>query len=352
MSIRTLIACFTAVVAAALVSSAAAADPSAQKLPFAQAWSNAGLITTDDNWANVPGIVGYRGDGLTTRAGTDPRTILADGSGTPLDVNANETNPASLFVGGVAEFQLADPVVALQPSGAADAPHLLFTLDTRGYRDIEISYELRDLDASSDDAVQAVALQYRVGSAGSFANVPAGYVADATTGPRLAGRTTGVRARLPEDTGNRALVQVRVISADANASDEWVGIDDIEAAGTSVTEAPPVLSVRIAARKQLARTLERGLRPLVRVDEACTVGAKVRISKRLAEELEIGRVVGRARMTMTGAGEARLTIPFTAEARLELAGRSSVRVKLTTTARDATGGTSKVFKRILLVATR
>lgn len=349
MSTRMLTACITAMAAAALFTSAAAANPAAQTLPFAQAWSNAALISTDDDWTNVPGITGYRGDGLTTRAGVDPQTVIADGSGTPVDVNANENNPASLFTGGIAEFQLTNPVVALQPSGAADAPHLAVALDTRGYRDIEVSYLLRDIDASSDNAAQAIALQYRVGSTGSFVNVPAGFVSDATTGPRLAGRTTGVRARLPEDAANRPLVQVRIIAADANSSDEWVGIDDIEAAGTSITEAPPVLSVRIAARKQLARTLERGLRPLVRVDEACVIWAKVRISKRLAEELEIRRLVGQATMTMTAAGEARLTIPFTAEARLALAALPSVTVKLTTIARDDSGGKSKVFKRILLV---
>jgi hypothetical protein len=348
MSTRTFIACITAVAAAVLASSAAAADTAAQTLPFAQPWSNAGLITTDDNWAGVPGIAGYRGDGLVSRAGIDPQTIVADGSRTPLDVNANENNPASLFVGGVAEFQLANPVVALQPSGAADAPHLVVALDTRGFRDIELSYVLRDVDAGNDNAVQAIALQYRVGSTGSFANVSAGFVADATTGPRLGGRTTGVRARLPEDAANRPLVQVRIIAADANGSDEWVGVDDLATAGTSITEAPPILLVRIAARKQLDRALARGLRPRVRVDEACTVWSKIRIGRRLAEELEIRRVVGRATMTMTAAGEARLIIPFTAEARQKLADLPSVRVKLTTAARDD-DGTSKVFKRILLV---
>jgi hypothetical protein len=348
MSTRTLIACIT-VLAAGVIAPVAAADTAAQALPFAQAWSNASLISTDDDWTNVPGIGGYRGDGLTARAGEDPQRILADGSATPLDVNANENNPASLFTGGVAEFQLADPVVALQPSGVADAPHLLFQLDTRGFRDVDISYLLRDIDPSSDDAVQAIALQYRVGSTGAFTNVRAGFVADATTGPRLAGRTTGVRARLPEDAGNRPLVQVRIIAADAIASDEWVGIDDVAAAGTSIAEAPPVLSVAIAARKSLARTLARGLRPLVRVDEACVVSAKVRIRRRLAAELGLPRVVARGTMTMTEAGQARLLVAFTAEARLELAPLASVQVKLIAIARDATGGTSKVVKRILLV---
>src|SRR5262245_28832657 len=69
------------------------ADSTPQSLPFFQDWSNTGLITTDDNWAGVPGVVGFRGDDLTTVTATDPQTILADGSGTPVDVIANQTNP-------------------------------------------------------------------------------------------------------------------------------------------------------------------------------------------------------------------------------------------------------------------
>src|SRR5262245_9901298 len=60
------------------------ADTNPQSLPFSQNWSNTGLITTDDNWTGVPGIVGYRGDALTSSTGTDPQTILADGTTTPV----------------------------------------------------------------------------------------------------------------------------------------------------------------------------------------------------------------------------------------------------------------------------
>ena len=59
------------------------ADLVAQPVPFTQNWSNTGLITTDDDWSGVPGIIGYRGDNLTTGIGVDPQTILADGSATP-----------------------------------------------------------------------------------------------------------------------------------------------------------------------------------------------------------------------------------------------------------------------------
>ncbi len=45
------------------------ADNAAQTLPFAQNWSNAALITVDDDWTGVPGIEGFRGDNLTAATG-------------------------------------------------------------------------------------------------------------------------------------------------------------------------------------------------------------------------------------------------------------------------------------------
>src|SRR5688572_28012985 len=98
----------------------------AQPIPFAQNWSNTNLITLEDDWGAVPGIVGYRGDALTGSTGIDPQTILADGSTTPVDVNANRNDPDIFLSGGVTEFDgIANPVVALNGSGTADAPHLV-----------------------------------------------------------------------------------------------------------------------------------------------------------------------------------------------------------------------------------
>jgi hypothetical protein len=160
------------------------ADNTAQTLPFSQNWTNAGLITADDNWNNVPGIVGYRGDGLALGTGVNPQTIVVDGTNTPVDVNANETNPNALDTGGVAEFDgIANRTIALQGSGTADAPFIMINLNTTGLTSIKIAYNLRDIDGSADNAVQPVALQYRLGNSGSFTNLPAGFVADATTGP-------------------------------------------------------------------------------------------------------------------------------------------------------------------------
>jgi len=210
----------------------AAADTTPQTLPFTQAWTNTGLITVDNTWTGVPGIVGYRGDALTGSTAVDPQTVLADGSSTPLNVLANQTNPNTLATGGIAEFHITNPVVALQGSGTARAPHLVFTLDTTGLATVTVAYSLRDVDGSLDNSVQPVALQYRVGTSGPYTNVPGGFVADATTGPSLADLVTSISAPLPSAAAGQPVVQVRAITTDAVGSDEWVGVDDISITGT------------------------------------------------------------------------------------------------------------------------
>ena len=208
--------------------STALADTTPQSLPFTQDWSNTGLVTLSDDWSGAPGIIAYRGDGLVAATAVDPQTVTADGSATPVDVNANQTNPNTFTTGGVAEFDgIANPVVALQGSGTADAPHVVFTINTTGQTGINISYNLRDIDGSADNAVQPVALQYRVGGTGSYTNLPAGFVADASSGPSLATLVTPVSVALPAACENQANVQLRVITTDAVGSDEWIGIDDL-----------------------------------------------------------------------------------------------------------------------------
>src|SRR6266536_1011287 len=219
--------------------SPATADTNAQTLPFAQNWTNTGLITVNDDWSGVPGIVGYLGQDITTSTGVDPQTLLTESAvANDVDVIANQTSTA-ITNGGVAEFHIADPVVALQGSGTADAPSIVLTLDTTGRSNVTIAYDLRDIDGTGDNAVQPVALQYRVGTSGNFTNVPGGFVADATTGPSLATLVTAVNATLPAAVNNQRLVQVRIITSNAVGSDEWVGVDDISV--TADSDAAPAV---------------------------------------------------------------------------------------------------------------
>ena len=210
------------------IAGAAHADGTPQTLPFTQSWTVTTQITTDDVWTGVPGIVGYNGNGMGTSGTADPQTLLGVGSESQ-QVKANQT-ATTLTLGGVAEFDgIPNPVVAVQGSGTAGAPNLVITLNTLTRTNITVAYTLRDLDAV-DDAVQRVALQYRVGITGNYTNLPAGYIADATsTGATL---TTNVSVVLPAACENQALVEIRIITANATGNDEWVGIDDISVTAT------------------------------------------------------------------------------------------------------------------------
>ena len=218
--------------ALAVFQSGPRADATAQGLPFAQSWTNIAQISLNDNWDGVPGIIGYRGDDATMVTGTDPQTLLGDYTNTPVDVNINQTNPNTFATGGVTEFELADPTIALNGSGTADAPFILISVRTTGYTDVRVAYRLRDLDASVDNATQQVALHYRVGVTGAFTNVPAAYVADATTAS-AATQVTDVTVLLPADAENQPLVQLRIMTTNAAGSDEWVGVDDIQVTGST-----------------------------------------------------------------------------------------------------------------------
>ncbi|MCE7926845.1 MAG: hypothetical protein DYG98_27735, partial [Haliscomenobacteraceae bacterium CHB4] len=189
----------------------------------------------DDNWSGVPGIIGFRGDGITGATGADPQTLLADDNPGVVDVIANQTNPNTNNTGGVAEFQIADAVVALQGSGTADAPYLLIAMNASCLSNITVSYNVRDIDGSADNAVQQVALHYRVGNSGSYTNVPAAYIADATTGPNLATLVTPVSVVLPAAANNQSTVYLRIMTTNAVGNDEWVGIDDISINGTPIS---------------------------------------------------------------------------------------------------------------------
>ena len=203
------------------------ADTTAGIPPFSQDWSNTGLVTTNDDWSGVPSIVGYRGDGLTVATGADPQTILAADDPGAVDVNANQTNPNTFTTGGVAEFEITDPTIALQGSGTADAPYIKIFLDTTGLNNVQISYDVRDIDGSTDNAILQVPLQYRIGSTGNFTNIPAGYIADATTGPSLATLVTPVDVTLPSAVNDQSHVELRIMTTNAVGNDERVGIDNI-----------------------------------------------------------------------------------------------------------------------------
>ncbi|MDZ4842822.1 MAG: ExeM/NucH family extracellular endonuclease [Hyphomicrobium aestuarii] len=211
---------------------------------LSQNWSDAGLITANDDWSGVPSIQGFLGD-IDTASTTDvdPRTLTGSNVGV-LDVIANQTS-SSISNGGVAEFAITDPVVALQGSGTADASSLVIYLDATGRENVTVAFNARDIDGSADNAAQQLNVQYRIGSTGTWFNVTNGYFADVTAGPSVATQVTPVAVTLPSAVNNQAQVEVRVLTTNAGSSDEWVGIDDIVVDSTAASGGPPAATVSI-----------------------------------------------------------------------------------------------------------
>lgn len=202
---------------------------------FSQDWSSSGLITTNDDWSGVASIVGYLGDvDAGSATNVDPRTLTGAALGA-VDVIANQTSPNVLTAGGVAEFDgIADPTLALQGSGTADAPSLVIYLDASGRKDVRLTFDARDIDGSSDNAAQQIAVQYRLGDGGAWTNVAGGYAADVTTGG-TAVQLTAFDLTLPAAANGRADLQVRILTTNAGGNDEWVGIDNIKVASVAGT---------------------------------------------------------------------------------------------------------------------
>lgn len=212
-----------------------------QTLPFSQDWTNVGLITTNDDWSGVPGIVGFLGNyDAAAPTNVDPRTLLTPFVTNDVDAIANQTNPDTLASGGVAEFEITNPTVALNGSGTADAPSLVIYLNTTGQSNIQFTCNIRDIDNSIDNSVQQIDVQYRVGGTGNYTSVPGGYIADASAGPSMT-MTTPLNLTLPAAANNQAMVEIRIMTTNAGGNDEWIGVDDINVTAGAVvtpTDAP------------------------------------------------------------------------------------------------------------------
>lgn len=227
--------------AAALLSLTLFANSTAQSVPYSLATASDSWVTTNDDWSGAPGIEGFRGDNLTANTGADPQTILAADDTGVFDVNANLTNPDTFATGGVTEFNVSvgssptatRTIYALTGSGTADAPYLRFHFSTTGASSLNFSYTAVDLDGSLDNAIQQIAVHYRIGPSGAWTNLPDGYIADASQGPSLAGTRTTRSFALPSALNNQSLVQIRIMTSNAVGNDEWVGIENIALTGSS-----------------------------------------------------------------------------------------------------------------------
>ncbi|HEX8246799.1 MAG TPA: carboxypeptidase-like regulatory domain-containing protein [Pyrinomonadaceae bacterium] len=200
--------------------------------------ASADLIASNHDWSNVAHVEGYRGDDLAAE-GVDPQTVTNTETGVsfplPLTadtyIQANKGNTSAVNNGGLAEFDRAPDAnnicYGFQGNVQADNPYMVFYINTTGRTGINMSYRVRDVDGGNNSSVSQIALQYRIGETGPFVNVPAGYIADATDGPNISGRTTTVNVALPAAVNNQPQVQVRLITSNAAGPDEWIGVNNV-----------------------------------------------------------------------------------------------------------------------------
>lgn len=130
-------------------------------------------------------------------------------------------------------------------------PYLVFYVNTLNRGNVTISYEVKDIDSGSNNAVSPVALQYRVGTTSLFTNIPAGFIADATDGPNIGGRVTAQSVTLPVDAWHQPQVQIRIITTNAantsggSTPDEWVGVNNVVISSVAPTSAPVEIVGRV-----------------------------------------------------------------------------------------------------------
>jgi hypothetical protein len=211
---------------------------------------NTSLINTDNDWTAVPYMRGFRGDGLAAGLDTDPGTITADGTSTPVVIAANQTDPNTFGGDGFAEFESSgSSKIAFKASGIASAPFLMIYLNTTGVSGPSgptvIRFDVEDIDASAGNAAQQIAVQYRIGETGPFTNFSRswfgmdplnpiyweGYHPDATSGPFLSNKSSLCQFFIPPVIYNQPKVQIRIITTNSSGGNEWVAIEHIAFAG-------------------------------------------------------------------------------------------------------------------------
>lgn len=213
---------------------------------FSQDWSDKNLINTHDVWSGVFAIRGFYLASSSSQTGVDPRAVVASTFGASVgtlvpDVVAN-ANP-NTSSGGVLEVdQISNPTIALQGSATADASFIVLYLDATAVQNIRLQFKVRDLDASTDDAVQQLAVQYRLGPTSDYENLIGGYYADVTL-PSSATLQTNVDLILPAPVNNQPELEIRILTTNAPGSDELIGIDDIMVTSDPIQSLTPPSAV-------------------------------------------------------------------------------------------------------------
>src|SRR6218665_1415637 len=214
---------------------------------FVQGWF-LDSFTVDNDWSNVPAIMGYLGSGLTSTPGVDPRTLTAPDPSPIVSVTANQTNPDDAALGatgGIVDFEFGnETMIALGGSDTADAPNLVLYLDSTGRKNVELTFVARDIEVTpaSDDSPTPLVVQYRTSATADWTNIY--YNSDVTRTPGPSGTgMVGVNVDLPADAENCATLEIRIMTTNSVGNDEWVGIDNIRVSSVSTTPEPGTFTV-------------------------------------------------------------------------------------------------------------
>src|SRR4029079_6324221 len=109
------------------------------------------------------------------------------------------------------------------------------------------------------------------------------------------------------------------------------------------TGVPPHGPVRLAS-KNLAKAVRSGRVPLyVTCDEACSAAVQVRVTRKLAKALGLGRkkVIAKAKGTTTAGHRRTLRATLTRKARRAMRRRDSLKLRLAATFVDTSGNRSR-----------
>ena len=195
---------------------------------FTQDWTNAGLITANDDWSGVPYIVGYLGQDITTATGADPRTI-ADRPALSSTSTSSPTRPIRTRSPPAASPNSYDRQPDRRPAGL-------------GHRRRALPRPLhgRERPHRHQAAGQSARHRRQRRQCGPADQRPVPHRAQRPLDqrPRAAISPTSppaaARPRSPRSTSPcrpaptmRRRSQIRIMTTNAVGSDEWVGIDDI-----------------------------------------------------------------------------------------------------------------------------
>lgn len=230
---------------------AVSANNTYQTLNYSYVWANAS-VTAENDWSAAPGILGFTGAD-TNISGTDrgvqanPQTILDDlvtGKNPLVHANELDMGPTIASTYAIIDFHpttggLTKAMISLHANSKFDAPFLMYHINTTGKTNVQIQYDVYDIDSGGTDAVQEVALHYRIGNSGTWTNIPAGYIADATAPTAQPKRVTHISASLPAGAWNQGQVQFRVLTANANGADEFIAVDNVSVTATNGGGATP-----------------------------------------------------------------------------------------------------------------